>query len=75
MDWENSVYHDTSYSDFNYPAEGQVISAQMCLFPHPLKWLNPSLIEGPGNYKFYRLKCAWKLPARSDVEGCRYFNN
>lgn len=47
MEWENAVYHDISYSDFNYPTEGQVISAQMGLFPHPLKWLNPNLSDGP----------------------------
>lgn len=75
MEWENAVYHGTSYSDFNYPTEGQVISAQMGLFRHSLKWLNPNLSEGPGNFKFYRLKCGWKLPACSDVEGHRYFNN
>lgn len=74
MEWENAVDHDTSYSDFNYPTEGQVISAQMGLFPHSLKWLNPNLSDGPGNYKFYRLKCGWKLPAHLDVEGCRCFN-
>lgn len=49
MEWENAVYHDMSYSDFNYPTKGQVISAQMGLFPHPLKWLNPNLSDGPGN--------------------------
>lgn len=74
MEWGNAIYHDTSYSYFNYPTEGQVISAQMDLFPHSLKWLDRNLSEGPGNYKFYRLKCGWKLPAHLDVEGCRYFN-
>lgn len=74
MEWENAVDHDTSYSDFNYPMEGQVIPAQMGLFPHSLMCLSPYLCDGPGNYKFYRLKCGWKLPAHLDVEGCRYFH-
>lgn len=70
---ENAEDHPTSYSDFNYPIEEQVISAQLGLFPHSIKWLNPNLSDVLGNYNIYRLKCGWKLSAHLDAEGCRYF--
>lgn len=47
---ENAEDHPTSYSDFNYPIEEQVISAQLGLFPHSIKWLNPNLSDVLGNY-------------------------
>lgn len=46
MEWEKAVYHDTSYSDFNYPIEVQVISAQMGLFPHSLSALTLTCLRG-----------------------------
>lgn len=69
MDWENAEDHPTSYSDFNYPIEEQVISAQLGLSPRSVKCLNPNLADVLGNYNLYRLK--WS--ARLEAEGCGYF--
>lgn len=73
IEWQNAEDHPNSYSDFNYPVEEQVISAQLGLFPHSIKWLNPNLSDVLGNCNLYRLKRGWKLPAHLDTEGCRYF--